>query len=86
VIARHAEKSYWKASESCQVWKRRSGTEKKQSMTVIYDPMVISPEEIKQAIANSGHDTDSIKATAERYDLLPDCCKYERNKTDKKLK
>lgn len=55
-------------------------------MTVIYDPMVISPEEIKQAIANSGHDTDSIKATAERYDLLPDCCKYERNKTDKKLK
>ena len=51
---------------------------KRQSITVIYDPMVISPEEIKKAIANSGHDTDSIRAMDERYDLLPDCCKYER--------
>jgi len=34
--------------------------------------------EVKKAIAKAGHDTDDVKATAEDYDRLHSCCKYER--------
>ncbi len=34
--------------------------------------------DVKKAIADVGHDTDQIKATAEVYEKLHSCCKYER--------
>ena len=34
--------------------------------------------DVKTAIAKIGHDTDEVKATAEVYDNLHGCCKYER--------
>ena len=49
-----------------------------KKITVTYDPSVIRLLEIKQLIAAAGYDTDEIKATAERYNGLPVCCKYER--------
>lgn len=33
---------------------------------------------VKKAIAKVGHDTDIVKATAEVYENLHSCCKYER--------
>ena len=37
-----------------------------------------SVTEVKQAIANVGHDTDDIKAKDEVYEKLHHCCLYER--------
>ncbi|KVV14326.1 heavy-metal-associated domain-containing protein [Flavobacterium sp. TAB 87] len=34
--------------------------------------------DLKKAIAKQGHDTDEVKATAQQYDDLHSCCKYER--------
>ena len=37
-----------------------------------------SVTEVKQAIANVGHDTEDIKAKDEVYEKLHHCCLYER--------
>ena len=34
--------------------------------------------DVKKAIAEVGHDTDEVKATAEQYQSLHSCCLYER--------
>lgn len=49
-------------------------------LTVKYDPSVITLEQIKQKVADVGHDTESIKAKDEVYENLHPCCKYERPK------
>jgi periplasmic mercuric ion binding protein len=35
-------------------------------------------EDVKNAIAKAGHDTETVKASNEAYDNLHSCCKYER--------
>jgi Cu(I)/Ag(I) efflux system membrane fusion protein len=47
-----------------------------QKIIVIYKPKKASLDAIKQAIAQAGHDTDSIKAPDEAYGALPGCCAY----------
>ncbi|WP_445453926.1 heavy-metal-associated domain-containing protein [Flavobacterium sp. 25HG05S-40] len=37
-----------------------------------------SVTEVKQAIANVGHDTEDVKAKDEVYEKLHHCCLYER--------
>ncbi|WP_437920886.1 TonB-dependent receptor domain-containing protein [Sphingobacterium sp. LRF_L2] len=52
--------------------------------TVTFNPTKTSSTDIKQAIADVGHDTDEIAAKDEIYAQLHECCLYERltNKGD----
>lgn len=49
-----------------------------KTLVLTYNPHVVSLATIKQAVADSGYDTDTIKATDESYKSLPGCCQYER--------
>ncbi|MEL7586273.1 MAG: cation transporter [Prolixibacteraceae bacterium] len=47
-----------------------------QKIKVVYRPDKTDEQTIHQAIAKVGHDTEKVKATAEAYDKLHECCKY----------
>lgn len=47
-------------------------------LSVKFDTNVISLQKINETIAESGHDSDSAKASNDVYNKLPSCCKYER--------
>lgn len=47
-------------------------------VTVQFDGATVQIDAIKKAIAASGYDTDTFRATAEAYKALPGCCQYER--------
>ena len=47
-----------------------------QTMKVVYKTAKVSEEDIHNAIAKSGHDTDKAKAPDEKYNKLPACCRY----------
>lgn len=51
-----------------------------KEITVVYDPKIITLDEIKKRVAKSGYDTDVYKATDEDYDKLHSCCQYDRGK------
>jgi len=51
-------------------------------LTVTYDETKVSLTQIKQKIADVGHDTDAIKANDKTYSKLPGCCQYERPKIE----
>lgn len=53
-------------------------------VTVTFDESKISLTQIKQKIADVGHDTDTIKANDKTYSKLPGCCQYERPKIEHK--
>ena len=46
---------------------------------VNYNSKKVNLTEIKQAIADAGYDTETIKASDEKYNNLHYCCKYDRN-------
>ena len=48
----------------------------KQEIVVVYNSKKISENEIHQAIALLGYDTNLVKATDKNYGDLPGCCKY----------
>jgi copper chaperone CopZ len=45
---------------------------------IILDENKCSIDDVHQAIANAGHDTDKVKAPDEVYEKLHHCCLYER--------
>lgn len=45
---------------------------------VNFDEAKTNQNEIAQAVANSGHDTEQIAATKKSYTKLPACCKYRK--------
>jgi hypothetical protein len=47
-------------------------------LTVAYSPAKTSNQKIQQSIANSGYDTQDLKADNKAYDNLHGCCKYDR--------
>lgn len=51
---------------------------KTKMITVSYNPMKISLDDIKKKIAKAGYDNDSYKADSADYEGLHGCCKYER--------
>lgn len=53
-------------------------------MTISFDPSKISEDQIHQAIADSGYDTEKKKASDKAYNNLPGCCQYERSLHNKK--
>ena len=46
---------------------------------VNYNSKKVNLTEIKQAIADAGYDTETIKTSDEKYNNLHYCCKYDRN-------
>ena len=49
-----------------------------QMVHIQFDSERSDRNDIEKAIANVGHDTESIRADDEVYDGLPECCLYER--------
>lgn len=45
-------------------------------LTLILNEKKCSPEEVMQAVAAVGHDTELFKAQDSVYEKLPACCKY----------
>jgi len=51
---------------------------KTKMITISYDPIKISLDDIKRKIADAGYDNDGYKADSASYEGLHSCCKYER--------
>lgn len=51
---------------------------KTKMITVAYDPLKISLDDIKKHIADAGYDNEGFKADSASYESLHSCCKYER--------
>jgi len=51
--------------------------DKSNIITVVYKPKKITPDEIRQAIANMGFDADDVKADEEAHNKLDACCRKE---------
>ena len=49
-----------------------------QDLHLILDENKCTVDQVHQAIAKVGHDTDKAKATEEDYEQLHTCCMYER--------
>lgn len=47
--------------------------------TVTYNPQKVTVPQLRQAVAQAGHDTDSLPATDKAYLQLPQCCTYRAN-------
>ena len=70
-----------KAAKSAGATYAQWNVETKQ-LTVKYSSTSANAAKIQQSIAKVGYDTPTAKATAEAYDSLHGCCKYERETTD----
>ena len=55
------------------IWNMQDGL-----ATVVFNPDITSDTNIKQAIADAGHDTDEVRAEQEVYENLHECCLYDR--------
>ncbi len=53
--------------------------ENTQVAQVTYDSKKVSLNNIENAIAKAGHETENIKADSSAYKKLPQCCKYNHN-------
>jgi periplasmic mercuric ion binding protein len=58
---------------SSAIWNKDS-----KMMSVAYDPVLATIENIQKSIAASGHDTEKFPASDKAYKSLPGCCQYER--------
>ncbi|MBX3165409.1 MAG: heavy-metal-associated domain-containing protein [Bacteroidetes bacterium] len=58
--------------------------ENKQMLTVTYQSAKVTMEQIEQAVAKSGHDAGSKKASDAGYKKLPKCCQYRDAKCEDK--
>ena len=47
-----------------------------KNLEVVYNNRKITEEQIRNMVASTGHDTDSVKAKDEVYAKLPFCCLY----------
>ena len=47
-----------------------------QILELVFNGKKTSEEEIHQAIADHGHETELVKADSSVYSQLPNCCKY----------
>ncbi|MFO7977409.1 MAG: heavy-metal-associated domain-containing protein [Bacteroidales bacterium] len=52
-------------------------------LTLEYDAEKVDLQEVHQAIADAGHDTEKVKADDKTYEALPGCCLYERKESAK---
>jgi copper chaperone CopZ len=52
--------------------------DKTKKVTVKYKTEIITPQQIKEKIAEIGYDADEIKASQAGFDKLPTCCKVKK--------
>jgi len=64
--------------------KEASWDAEKQEITVTYKSSSTNTAKIQQKIADVGYDNVGFKATAESYNKLHGCCKYDREAAAKK--
>ena len=50
-----------------------------KTISVVYSTKKTTEDNIHQAIAGVGHNTSKVSATAEAYNALHECCKYNPN-------
>jgi mercuric ion binding protein len=72
------EKTIEKAAKDLKGVKKANWDQKTKMIEVSYDADIISLDEIHQAIADVGYDTEKAKAKDEVYNALHSCCKYDR--------
>lgn len=58
------------------VWDQQTKT-----LTVKFNPDVVTLQELHQRCADVGHDTELVKAKDEVYQNLHGCCQYDRGKS-----
>jgi len=70
-----------KAAEEAGV-KTADWSQQTQILTITYDPVVVSLDEVHRKIAEAGHDTEEVRAKDETYENLPACCHYDRREVE----
>jgi copper chaperone CopZ len=58
---------------STAIWNQET-----KMIRVVFKPAKISEDQIHQAIAAVGYDTEKYKGSDKAYKDLPECCQYER--------
>ena len=77
------EKRIEKAANSVDGVSSADWDKKTKMFEASFDPAKTNIDEVHNAIAKVGHDTDKKNAKDETYDALPSCCHYERPYTKK---
>lgn len=67
-----------KAAYSVKGVKSAEWHQEHHDVHIILDERKTSIEDVHNAIAKAGHDTNKVKADDETYENLHHCCKYER--------
>ena len=67
-----------KAAYSVKGVKSAAWHQDHQDLHLIIDETKCTLDDVRAAVAKSGHDTDTVKAEKENYDALHSCCKYDR--------
>lgn len=73
------EKRIEMAALSLEGVSKADWNQKTKEIEVTIDEAKTSLQNVQEAIAKVGHDTEAIKATDEAYKELPACCKYDRS-------
>ena len=69
------EKAAKAAGVTNAVWNKETNI-----LSLVYNPSVISSDDIQKKIAAVGYDTEKFKANDKAYAKLNECCKYDRKK------
>ena len=67
-----------KAAKSQDGVSKAKWNQKKEELTVTYDPAVTTLEDVEKKVAGVGHDTENVRADDKVYENLHSCCKYDR--------
>ena len=66
------------AAKSVNGVSKADWNEETKIVEVSFDASKVKVDDIHNAIAKVGHDTEKVKANVDVYNALPGCCQYER--------
>lgn len=67
-----------KAAKSVDGVSKADWNEETKILEVSFNESKVKLDDIHNAIAKVGHDTEKVKANIDVYNALPGCCQYER--------
>lgn len=67
-----------KAAKSQDGVSKAKWDQKKEELTVTYDPTVTNMEDVEKKVVGVGHDTENVRADDKVYENLHGCCHYDR--------
>lgn len=67
-----------KSASSLEGVENAEWSQQSKTLSVTYKVSETSINDIHQAVANAGHDTEKVKADDATYESLPACCHYDR--------